>query len=162
MLREVRVSRRKTRVVSDPREIAQLVLDTPGLADKLADACAAVVCDADEAAAVRATVHRTLVDIARQGRELDAELAKLDAELAKVDVMRTAFKAHFDVSAGADDTRLDAPGSGSTRAPAEPLPPMRVQLERAKADARQRRAELGLPPLADDEVEQPRPKSKRT
>jgi hypothetical protein len=53
------------------------------------------------------------------------------------------------------------PGSGSVQVPTEPLPSTRVLIERAKEDARRRRAELGLPPLPEDEQEQPRARRQR-
>lgn len=57
------MARRRRRLVSDPREIAALVLDTPGMAEKLAEACAGIVHES-ERELVRATVKRTLVEMA--------------------------------------------------------------------------------------------------
>lgn len=53
----------RRRVISDPGEIASLVLDTPGMVDKLADALADVV-PQDERDTVRASVRTSLEELA--------------------------------------------------------------------------------------------------
>lgn len=52
----------RRRVVSDPREIAGMVLETPGMLDRLADALTRV--DILSRAFLRTTLARSLVEIA--------------------------------------------------------------------------------------------------
>lgn len=61
--------RRRRVVISDPKDIAALVLETPGLADKLGDAMADVLrkrheADESEVQAARACIKRTLAEMA--------------------------------------------------------------------------------------------------
>lgn len=66
-----------------------------------------------------------------------------------------------DEAASTEEGDDGVPGSGSGKAPTEPLPDLNALIERAREDARRKRRELGLPPLSPDELEQPRQKRGR-
>src|SRR5213592_4407232 len=61
---ESKPSKRRPRTVTDPREIAGLVLDTPGMVDNLADALAGAGVREGYRKAVRADLVRVLVELA--------------------------------------------------------------------------------------------------